>query len=77
MASNFDQPITDGDYLPELENFYNYIFSRIVPDKYDSYGRNISEQERRQKKVPWIRVRYGKKRFISTCNKNSRLIKAK
>ena len=30
-------------------------------DKYDNLGRNISEQERRQERVMWIRVKYGKK----------------
>ncbi len=30
-------------------------------DKYDDYGRNITEQERRQELEPWIRVIYRKK----------------
>ena len=28
------------------------------PDEYDSLGRNITEQERRQNKVPWVKVKY-------------------
>jgi hypothetical protein len=28
------------------------------PDEYDSLGRNITEQERLQNKVPWVKVKY-------------------
>jgi len=28
------------------------------PDEYDSLGRNVTEQERRQSKVPWVKVKY-------------------
>ncbi len=28
------------------------------PDEYDILGRNITEQERRQNKVPWVKVEY-------------------
>jgi len=33
-------------------------------ERYDDYGRNISEQERRQNKVPWIKVKYRNGRLL-------------
>ena len=32
-------------------------------DIFDEYGRNITEQEKRQAKVPWVRVKYSKGRL--------------
>ncbi len=40
-------------------------------DEYDSLGRNITEQERRQNKVPWVKVVYNHgKLFIDPDKKN-------
>ena len=60
--------MTDGDFVPEIEESVKDIFLKSLAkdiasdnytnDKYDSYGRNISAQERRQNLVPWILVRY-------------------
>jgi hypothetical protein len=33
-------------------------------DKYDNYGRNITEQARRQNKVPWINAFYIRGKII-------------
>lgn len=32
-------------------------------DEYDIYGRNITEQKRRQNAVSWVRVKYGRQKF--------------
>lgn len=33
-------------------------------DIYDDYGRNLTEQMKRQNKVPWIKVKYNKRRLV-------------
>tara|TARA_Y100001963_G_C6777437_1_gene448046 strand:+ start:797 stop:1081 length:285 start_codon:yes stop_codon:yes gene_type:complete len=73
MALNFENNYQDADFLPtreELERYKNkldeYESEMNYPkkrrarfsDEYDEYGRNITEQERRQNKVPWIKVKY-------------------
>jgi len=47
------------------EDFRKSQFSyqkREREDEYDIYGRNITEQIRRQKEVPWVRVKYGRQK---------------
>lgn len=73
MALNFENTYQDADFLPtreELERYKNkldvYASELNYPkkrqarfsDEYDERGRNITEQERRQNKVPWVKVRY-------------------
>jgi len=73
MALNFENTYQDADFLPtreELERYKNkldvYTNELNYPkkrqarfsDEYDELGRNITEQERRQNKVPWVKVRY-------------------
>ena len=68
MALSFEYPMTHGDFVPEIEESVKDIFVKHLAngfasdsyanDNYDSYGRNISAQERRQNLVPWIQVRY-------------------
>ena len=36
----------------------------IKPDVYDEYGRNLTEQQRRQNKIPWIKVKYHNGRIV-------------
>ena len=33
-------------------------------DKYDSYGRNLTEQARRQNSVPWVKVVYVRGKMV-------------
>tara|TARA_B110000858_G_C17567132_1_gene365129 strand:+ start:108 stop:386 length:279 start_codon:yes stop_codon:yes gene_type:complete len=71
MALNFENVYQDADFLPspdeltryksKLEIHEEFIPKKrraIYPDEYDDLGRNVTEQERRQNKVPWIRVKY-------------------
>lgn len=44
-------------------------------DEYDIYGRNISEQQKRQERVPWIKVRYVKGKPYIPDNKKNELKK--
>jgi hypothetical protein len=44
-------------------------------DEYDMYGRNISEQQNRQEKVPWIKVRYVKGKLYIPDNKKNEIKK--
>lgn len=41
---------------------YNYLI--FDSDEYDRFGRNISEQKKRQNDVKWTRVRYHKSRLV-------------
>lgn len=73
MALNFENTFCDSDFLPthdemeiyktKLETWKDEIRSpkkcrARYPDEYDNLGRNITEQERRQNKVPWVKVKY-------------------
>jgi hypothetical protein len=40
-------------------------------DKYDIYGRNLTEQAKRQVKVPWINVIYHRGKIIIPYEKKS------
>lgn len=41
---------------------YNYLI--FDSNEYDRFGRNISEQKKRQNAVKWTRVRYHKGRLV-------------
>ncbi len=41
---------------------YNYLI--FDSDEYDRFGRNISEQKKRQNDVNWARARYHKSRLV-------------
>jgi hypothetical protein len=41
------------------------------PNEYDILGRNITEQERRQNKVPWVKVKYISGRLFISEEKKS------
>mgnify|MGYP001362818267 FL=1 len=73
MALNLENTFHPGDFFPNYEEIERYktklemyvIEDRIpkkarayFPDEYDSLGRNTTEQERRQNKVPWVKVKY-------------------
>lgn len=76
MALSFENAYQDADFLPSPDELSRYKsklelhqeFSpkkrrSIYPDEYDNLGRNVTEQERRQNKVPWVRVKYHKGRL--------------
>lgn len=79
MALNFEHVYQDADFFPEPDEIQMYEAIMSSPkrkkvrhqDEYDNLGRNISEQERRQNKVPWVKVRriYGKL-YIDSEKKN-------
>tara|TARA_B100000575_G_C22690761_1_gene418905 strand:- start:14 stop:298 length:285 start_codon:yes stop_codon:yes gene_type:complete len=73
MALNFENTFLDADFLPtrrEMEKYKTKLemledgnkspkrHRARFSDEYDSLGRNITEQERRQNKVPWVKVKY-------------------
>lgn len=72
MALNFENTFSDADFLPTGEETKSYKTKPSwgdenkspkkhrarFPDEYDYLGRNITEQERRQNKVPWVKIRY-------------------
>lgn len=73
MALNFENTFCDADFLPTREEMERYKAKLEIyqhenrspkkrrahyPDEYDYLGRNITEQERRQNKIPWIKVKY-------------------
>ena len=41
-----------------VKRFKTEKSNRWFFDTFDEYGRNITEQEKRQSKVPWVRVKY-------------------
>lgn len=73
MALNFKNTFYNADFLPTREEMKRYktkletredenrspkkLRTRF-PDEYDILGRNITEQERRQNKIPWVKVKY-------------------
>jgi hypothetical protein len=73
MALNFENTFRDADFLPTRDEMERYKTKLEMwedenrspkkrrawyPDEYDSLGRNIAEQERRQNKIPWVKVKY-------------------
>lgn len=44
---------------PRLMSHINF-----EPDNYDEYGRNLTEQMKRQNKIPWIKVKYNRGRLV-------------
>tara|TARA_X000001036_G_scaffold437320_1_gene482385 strand:- start:5014 stop:5346 length:333 start_codon:yes stop_codon:yes gene_type:complete len=82
MALSFENTFSDADFMPSIDEMKHYklkldnSFESVntsprkrlarYEDEYDNYGRNITEQERRQNRVPWIKVKYvNRKLFIS------------
>lgn len=76
MALNFDNTFSEPDFLPDTTEMEIYktkldIYESTSPkrqrppavDEYDELGRNITEHNRRQNKVPWIKVKYIKGRM--------------
>ena len=57
---------TEPDFLPMYEPLKRSMSPPESPTKkirkkenvYDSFGKNLSEQEKRQNAVPWVRVKY-------------------
>lgn len=73
MALNFENTYQNADFLPTFEEMERYKSKLELyesenkfikkpkaryPDEYDNLGRNITEQERRQNKIPWVKVKY-------------------
>ena len=74
MSLYFENTNSKPDFMPTLREYENYKCKldryseniNEIPrkkinlnlDNYDDYGRNISEQEKRQNKVPWTKVKY-------------------
>jgi hypothetical protein len=73
MALNFENKFLYSDFLPTRDEMERYKTKMEIykdenrspkkrraryPDEYDSLGRNITEQERRQNKIPWVKVKY-------------------
>ena len=71
MALNFENTFSEPDFLPDTTEMEIYktkldIYESTSPkrrrppsvDEYDELGRNITEHNRRQNKVPWIKVKY-------------------
>lgn len=84
MALNFENTFSDPDFLPNRHEMESYKTKFEMwedenrnpkkhraryPDEYDSLGRNITEQERRQNKVPWVKVKYVAGRLYITPEK--------
>ena len=81
MALSFENTFSEVDFMPSIDEMKEYKLkldnscpSCTSPrkrraryeDEYDYYGRNITEQERRQERVPWVKVKYvNGKLFIS------------
>ena len=82
MALSFENTFSESDFMPSIDEMKEYKLKldnsfesfntsprkrwAIYEDEYDLYGRNITEQERRQNRVPWVKVKYVKgKLFIS------------
>lgn len=88
MALSFENTFSEADFMPSIGEMKQYKLKldnsfesfntsprkrrARFEDEYNDYGRNITEQERRQDRVPWIKVKYvngrlfisGEKRFI-------------
>jgi len=75
MALNFENVYQDADFLPspeEMERNSKILTSTDKDkDEYDNLGRNITEQARRQNKVPWVKVKYVSGRLFINRNKRA------
>ena len=76
MALNLDNTFPEPDFLPNADELEKYrtllnkhdMCENLSPrkrpvrraDEYDERGRNITEYNHRQNKVPWIKVKYVK-----------------
>ena len=83
MALNFDNTFPEPDFLPNASELENYktrldMYESTSPkrqrsspvDEYDELGRNITEYNHRQNRVPWVKVKYVKgKLFIPNDKK--------
>tara|TARA_Y100000748_G_C15436706_1_gene465468 strand:- start:370 stop:648 length:279 start_codon:yes stop_codon:yes gene_type:complete len=71
MALNFDNTFSGPDFFPNVTEMETYkvkidMYESTSPnkrpcspvDEYDELGRNITEYNHRQNKVPWIKVKY-------------------
>ena len=69
MALNFEGTFPEPDFLPSVDDLERYktkleVYKSTSPkrrrrvDEYDERGRNITEHNHRQNKVPWINVKY-------------------
>jgi len=82
MALSFENTFSEADFMPSIDEMKQYKLKldnsfesfntspkkrrARYEDEYDNYGRNITEQERRQNRVPWVKVKYvNGKLFIS------------
>jgi hypothetical protein len=76
---------TEPDFLPMYEPLKRNISPPESPTKkirkkenvYDSLGRNLSEQEKRQNAVPWIKVKYHRGRLFIPDEKKATLVALK
>lgn len=57
------RPLDDPEILPPKLCRQNGIDSDGYIVEYDRLGRNITEQKARQNKEPWVKVKYGKKKY--------------
>jgi hypothetical protein len=86
MALNFENINQGADFLPTREELERYkkkleVYQdelnhskkqrSIFTDEYDELGRNITEQEKRQNEVPWVRVKYVEGRLFINEKKKS------
>lgn len=73
MALNFENIYQDADFLPSPEEMErnSKILTSTDEDEYDNLGRNITEQARRQNKVPWVKVKYVSGRLFINRNKRA------
>ena len=73
MALNFENIYQDADFLPSPEEMErnSKILTSADEDEYDNLGRNITEQARRQNKVPWVKVKYVSGRLFINRNKRA------
>jgi len=74
MALSFENTFSEADFMPSIDEMKQYKLKldnsfesfntsprkrrARYEDEYDNYGRNITEQERRQDRVPWVKVKY-------------------
>lgn len=82
MALSFENTFSEADFMPSINEMKQYKLKldnsfesfNTSPrkrracrgDEYDNRGKNITEQERRQNRVPWVKVKYvNGKLFIS------------
>lgn len=55
------RPLDNPEILPPKLHRQNGIDYHGYTDEYDRLGRNISQQQKRQNKEPWIKVKSAKK----------------